>query len=56
VAVTLTGAAALGADFPPGVPDTPENRRLFERIRADIAAMPKGTVVDVPWDYADGDD
>ena len=53
---TLTGAAALGAGFPPGVPDTPENRALFEQIKADIAAMPDGTVADVPWDYADGDD
>jgi hypothetical protein len=56
VVATLTGAAALGAGFPPGVPDTPGNRALFAQIQADIAAMPEGTVVDVPWDYADGDD
>lgn len=53
---TLTGAAAMGGGFPPTVDDTPANRKLFERIQADIAGMPKGTVVDLPWDYADGDD
>jgi hypothetical protein len=54
VAVTLAGAAELGADFPPGVPDTPGNRALFEEIRASIAAMPEGVSPDLPWDYADG--
>lgn len=55
VVTTLTGAAAMGADFPPGVPDTPANRELFAQIAAEIAEMPEGTVVDLPWDYADGD-
>ena len=53
VTITLTGAAALGGGFPPGVPDTPGNRALFEQIKADIAAMPRGVVVDLPWEYAD---
>lgn len=53
VAITLTGAAALGADFPPDVPDTAANRRLFEEIKAQIDAMPEGTVVGIPYDYTD---
>jgi hypothetical protein len=52
---TLTGAAALGSGFPPSVPDTPANRALFEQISAEIDAMPDGTVVDLPWDYTDGE-
>jgi hypothetical protein len=48
IAVTLAGAAALGAEFPAAVPDTPANRALFEAIRADIEAMPAGTVADLP--------
>jgi hypothetical protein len=54
--ITLTGAAAMGAGFPPAAEDTPANRALFGRIQDEIAAMPKGTVVEMPWDYADGDD
>lgn len=50
VAVTLAGAAALGGDFPPSVPDTPENRRLFEEIKARTDALPEGTAVDLPFD------
>jgi hypothetical protein len=53
VAATLAGAVALGAGFPSAVPDTPENRDLFARIKADVAAMPPGTIVDLPWEYAE---
>lgn len=54
VVTTLAGAAALGAGFPPTVPDTPANRALFEQISAEIAAMPEGVMPDLPWDYSDG--
>ena len=55
VATILTGAAALGGEFPPAVPDTPANRALWEEISGQVAAMPPGTVVDVPPDWAGGD-
>lgn len=54
--VTMTGAAALGAGFPPGVPDTPRNRELFKKIQAEVAAAPPGAVVQVPSEYAETPD
>ncbi len=52
VAVILQGAVALGGDFPPGVPDTPKYRAMFERMKAEIAAHPERAAVDMPWNYA----
>jgi len=49
VVARLGLAAALRAEYPADVPDTPEYRDLFARIRADIAAMPPGMIADV-WD------
>lgn len=51
IAVTLAGAASLGGDFPASVPDTPANRALFEEIKASIAAMPEGVVVELPSEF-----
>jgi hypothetical protein len=51
----MLGAATLGADFPPGVEDTPANRELFAKIKAEVDAAPDDQVVAVPWEYADGD-
>lgn len=55
VAVVLTGAAAAGGGFPPSVADTPANRALWEEISAQVKAMPEGTIVDIPPDWAGGD-
>jgi len=52
IAVVLAGAAALGGEFPPGVPNTAGNRAAFSKIKAEIAAMPPGVMPDLPWDYA----
>lgn len=49
VAVALATAAALGADFAAAkVPDTPANRALFTRIKAEIKGFPEGVAPDVP--------
>jgi len=49
IATALEVAAATGADFAAAhVPDTPANRALFAKIKAEIAALPAGVVADVP--------
>lgn len=55
VATTLLRASIAGKSFPSGVPNTPENRSLWESIQADIASLPDGVAPDVPWDYNDSD-
>lgn len=50
-AIKLTRAAALHREFPSDVPNTPDNQALFEKIKADVAAMPKDVMPDVPFDY-----
>jgi hypothetical protein len=52
-AIRLGRAAALSPEYPADVPDTPEFRGLFAKIRADVEAMPPGVIADVPWDYTD---
>ena len=48
-AAKLATAVTLGADFAAaGVPDTPENRRLFAAIKADHAKLRPGVIVDIP--------
>jgi hypothetical protein len=50
-AVEILLAILNGEDYPPpGVPDTPGNRALWDATVADIAAMPPGMIVDVPFD------
>jgi hypothetical protein len=51
VAVRLNIAAAQGADFAAAqVPDTPENRAMFDRMKSFIAGLPDGAVLDIPPD------
>jgi hypothetical protein len=49
----MLGAAILGEGFPPEVEDTPVNRDLFAQIKAEVAEVPDGAVVDVPAEPAD---
>lgn len=54
VAMALGYAAALNREFPSHVvPDTPENRALWEKIKAETAEIvAAGQMPDIPWDYA----
>ena len=47
-------AILAGEDYPPaGVADTPENRATWDRIVAELEAMPAGVIPQVPWDWSD---
>lgn len=51
---TILKAIMLGDDYPPeGIADTPENREIWEKIKREIKNLPPGTVVDIPFDWAD---
>lgn len=58
VSVTMLTAQLTGVPYPPpGVPDTAENKRLWEAIAADVAEMSvRGVVPEVPYEYADDED
>lgn len=57
VAIKLTQAAAQKKPFPSDVDPTPENKAMWHAINVDIAKMPPGMVVEVPWDWTlTGDD
>jgi hypothetical protein len=46
-------AAAAGRPFEEsGVPQTGHNRALFSQIEAEVAAVPDGHVVHIPFDHA----
>ena len=43
-----------GDDYPPeGVADTPDNRRIWDEAKREIENVPPGSVVDIPFDWAD---
>ena len=35
-----------------GVPDTPHNQEVRERMKREIENLPPGTIVDIPADWA----
>jgi hypothetical protein len=46
-------AATAGRPFEDsGVPDLPHNRALFGQIESEVAAVPAGQVVHIPFDHA----
>jgi hypothetical protein len=46
-------AAAAGRPFEEsGVPQTARNRDLFRQIEAEVAAVPDGHVVGIPFDHS----
>jgi hypothetical protein len=51
-AVQILRAILAGARYPPdGIPATPENRALWDKITADVAAMATAHVIpDIPAD------
>jgi hypothetical protein len=49
IALALNRAAIDGQPFPPDVPDTPRNRRLFGQIRAEVEdIIARGLIPDIP--------
>lgn len=51
VATAILKAIMAGKDFEAAaVPDTPYNRGVWERMKADVAKVPLGDVVDIPSD------
>jgi hypothetical protein len=54
VATAILKAIMAGGDYPPeGVPDTPHNRGVWDRMKRDVENVPPGEVVDIPSDWAD---
>lgn len=52
-AVVMLQALLAGQDYPPpGVTDTPANRDLWDRIAADVEAMPGGVIPEIPADWS----
>lgn len=48
-AVQMLKAAVLGRPFGvAGVPDIPRNGQAFAEIQAEVAAIPPGTMIDIP--------
>jgi hypothetical protein len=44
-------AILAGEDYPPeGVPGTPHNQEVWERMKREIENLPPGTIVDIPAD------
>lgn len=53
-ATAMLKAILAGKDYPPdGVPDTPHNRQVWERMKHEIENLPPGTIVDIPFDWAE---
>ena len=53
-ATAILQAIMAGQEFADaGVPDTPHNRQVWESMKQDVAAVPPGAVVDVPFDWAE---
>lgn len=53
-AVEMLKAHLAGGTYPPpGVPDTPRNRALWDQIGRDIANMPPGVIPDIPSDWTE---
>jgi hypothetical protein len=50
-AIRLTRAAINTGEYPDDVPDTPANRDMFAKIKAECEAMPDNVTPDVPNDY-----
>lgn len=54
VATQILRAIMAGQDFEDsGVPDTPDNRQVWESMQRDVAGVPAGDTVDVPSDWSD---
>ena len=49
-AIRLLRAATVDRDFPGDVPDTPQNRQLWNSIHDDLHHLPDDIVVDIPHD------
>jgi hypothetical protein len=49
IVMALTAAAIAGGPSPPGVPDTPEYRAAFTRLRSQVTdIVARGNVPDMP--------
>ena len=54
VATAILRAIMAGKDWPvDGVPDTPYNRGVWDRMKQQVDDLPPGEVVDIPSDWAD---
>jgi hypothetical protein len=54
VAAAILKAIMGGGEYPPaGVPDTPHNRLVWDKMKREVAAMPPGDTIDIPPDWAD---
>ena len=52
VATAILKAIMAGDDYPPGgVPDTPHNKQVWERMKREVGQVPAGDVVDIPSDW-----
>lgn len=52
-ATAMLKAILAGEDYPPeGIPDTPHNQEVWERMKREIENLPPGTIVDIPADWA----
>lgn len=54
VATAILKAIMRGEDYPPeGVPGTPHNRGVWDRMKHEIDNLPPGAIVDIPYDWAE---
>jgi len=52
--VAMLRALLAGVPYPPpGIPDTPANKAIWDGIAADIDAMPGGVLPDIPADWTE---
>jgi hypothetical protein len=57
VSIELLKAILAGGDFPSSVPDTTQNRAMFDKIKSEVEQMnEEGITPQIPWEYADGTD
>jgi hypothetical protein len=54
VATAILKAIMAGGDYPPaGVPDTPHNRMVWDKMKQEVLDLPPGETIDIPHDWAD---
>ena len=54
VATAILKAIMAGGGYPPdGVPDTPRNRRVWDKMKQEVSSLPPGEAIDIPSDWAD---